>query len=345
VWVKTLGLDKPVIAVTMGDPAGSGPEITLKALKDQSLFDESKIILVGDLKVFKRALQIVKEEGLEFVEIKKPSEACDAPKKVNIINLDNVELEKLQYGKASSLGGKAAYESIVKSVNYALSKEVHAVVTAPISKESLNLAGYNYPGHTELLAALTGVKDVKMMLVAGAFKVVHVTTHVSLREALNLIKKESVLKTIEVTYNNLVDLFRIPRPKIAVSGLNPHAGESGLFGREEIDEIAPAIKESNLKGIDASGPYPPDTIFYRAYYNKQFDAVIAMLHDQGHIAMKMVGFMEGVNLSLGLPIIRTSPDHGTVWGKAGKGTGSESATLEAIKLAISLSKKKFNLEK
>ncbi|MEM4522931.1 MAG: 4-hydroxythreonine-4-phosphate dehydrogenase PdxA, partial [Nitrososphaeria archaeon] len=182
-----------------------------------------------------------------------------------------------------------------------------------------------------------------MMLVAGSFRVVHVTTHVSLRNAISLIKRENVLKTIKLTHENLIELFGLEDPKIGVSGLNPHAGESGLFGDEEINEISPAIQEAVSQGIKVSGPYPPDTVFYRAYYNKQFDSVIAMYHDQGHIAVKMVGFMEGVNLSLGLPIIRVSPDHGTVWGKAGKGTASEGATLEAIKLAIELSSKKFKL--
>ncbi len=334
---------KPIIAITMGDPAGSGPEISLKALRNESVSSRARLILIGDMKVFKRALEIVGASGLSFLRITSPDQAMDTPKVINIIDLDNVDLAKLVYGKPSSLGGKAAYESIAQAVKYAMSGDVHAIVTAPISKESLNLAGYSYPGHTELLADLTGAKDVKMMLVAGAFKVSHVTTHVSLREALDLIKKERVLKTIELTYQSLFELFGMKEPRIAVSGLNPHAGEGGLFGDEEIKEIKPAIQEASSKGINVTGPYPPDTVFYRAYYNKQFDIVIAMYHDQGHIAMKMVGFMEGVNLSLGLPIIRVSPDHGTVWGKAGKGTGNESATLEAIKLAVELSNRKFRL--
>lgn len=334
---------KPVIAITMGDPAGSGPEITLKALRNESVSQKARYILVGDLKVFRKASEIIGAKELNFAKISSPSEAFDTPQTINVIDLDDVDMTKLVYGKASSLGGKAAYDSIAQAVRFALSNDVHAIVTAPISKESLNSAGYNYPGHTELLADLTGAKDVKMMLVAGSFKVVHVTTHVSMREALDLIKKDRVLKTLELTQQSLVELFGTPQAKIAVAGLNPHAGEHGLFGDEEINEISPAIKEAAAKGINVTGPYPPDTIFYRAYCVKQFDVVIAMYHDQGHIAMKMVGFMEGINLSLGLPIIRTSPDHGTVWGKAGKGTGNESATLEAIKLAVELTTKKFKL--
>ena len=216
---------------------------------------------------------------------------------------------------------------------------VNAAVTAPISKESLNLAGFNYPGHTELLAELTNTKIVKMMLVAKHFRVIHVTTHVSLKKALELIKKERILKTIEMSNENLIKLFKIKQPKIAVPGLNPHSGEKGLFGDEEEKEIIPAIKEAYNKGVNVTGPYSPDTIFYRAYHKKEFDVVLAMYHDQGHIATKMVGFMTGVNLSIGLPIIRAAPDHGTVWGKAGKGTANERATLEAIKLVIDLVKK------
>ncbi|MEM2073767.1 MAG: 4-hydroxythreonine-4-phosphate dehydrogenase PdxA [Nitrososphaeria archaeon] len=334
---------KPVIAITMGDPAGSGPEIILKALRSEEISKRASFVVYGDFNVFKRAAEIVNAKDLKLIKINDISQCTDAPFHVNIFDLNNVDLSKLVYGKPSVLGGKASYEAIVEAVKSALTKRVHAIVTAPISKESLNMAGYNYPGHTELLADLTSSKYVKMMLVAGSFRVVHVTTHVSLRNAISLIKRENVLKTIKLTHENLIELFGLEDPKIGVSGLNPHAGESGLFGDEEINEISPAIQEAVSQGIKVSGPYPPDTVFYRAYYNRQFDSTIAMYHDQGHIAVKMVGFMEGVNLSLGLPIIRVSPDHGTVWGKAGKGTASEGATLEAIKLAIELSSKKFKL--
>jgi len=332
---------KPVIAVTMGDPAGSGPEIILKALKGSDVSSRASFIIFGDYNVFRKAAEIVNATDLKLVKIEDVTEYVDHPSSINIFDLKNVDLSKLVYGKPSVLGGKASYEAIVEAVKHALSNKVHAIVTAPISKESLNMAGYNYPGHTELLADLTNSSDVKMMLVAGAFKVVHVTTHVSLRKAIELIKKDNVLKTIRLAHKSLVELFGLSDPKIGVSGLNPHAGESGLFGEEEIREISPAVQEAASEGIKVTGPYPPDTIFYRAYYNRQFDSTVAMYHDQGHIAVKMVGFMEGVNLSLGLPIIRVSPDHGTVWGKAGKGTASEGATVEAMKLAIELASKKF----
>ena len=338
---------KPIIAITMGDPGGSGPEIDLKVVRNDEIRSKANLLLIGDFKTFEKASVTTGTRNLKLRKIADPSEMVDESSTINILDLGNVDFSKLVYGKASALGGRASYECIAKAVACAIAGDVHAIVTAPISKESLNLAGYHYPGHTELLADLTHTKEVKMMLVAGSFKVTHVTTHVSMRKALDLIKKERVLNTIELTYQSLVNLFGIPQPKIAISGLNPHAGENGLFGDEEINEISPAISEACSRGMGVLGPFPPDTVFYRAYYKKKMDvdAVIAMYHDQGHIAMKMVGFMDGVNMSLGLPIIRTSPDHGTVWGKAGQGIADENATAEATKLAIELANKKFKLIK
>lgn len=334
---------KPTIAVTMGDPAGSGPETVLKALGGNSLLSRARFVLIGDLGVFRRASETVHAKGLHLLEIKKLVEFSEEPGIVNVIDLANVSPSALVYGQPSVMGGKAAYACIVRAVDYALHGYVHAIVTAPISKESLNMAGHNYPGHTELLAELTGAKHVKMMLVAGSFRVVHVTTHVSMRDAIELIKMPRVLDTLRLSHESLEDMFGIPVPRIAVAGLNPHSGEGGLFGDEEIREIAPAIAEVRHEGMSVLGPYPPDTVFYRAYHNKEFDTVVAMYHDQGHIAMKMVGLMDGVNVTLGLPIIRVSPDHGTVWGKAGKGTADENATAEAMKLAIELSVRRYKL--
>jgi 4-hydroxythreonine-4-phosphate dehydrogenase len=326
----------------MGDPAGSGPEIVLKALR-RAKMSNARFILVGDLNVFREAAKITGIKELYLREVSKPSEALIIPGVVNVVNLRNVALDMRIYGSPSVLGGKAAYECIVRAVDYALQGTVHAIVTAPISKESLNIAGYNYPGHTELLAKLTGVQEVNMMLVSEHMRVVHVTTHLSMREALQIIKKDRIVRTLKLTNESLKRWFGFTQPRIGVAGLNPHAGESGLFGNEEIKEISPAIAEMRRQGMDVSGPHPPDTIFYRAYKNKEFDAVVAMYHDQGHIAVKMVGLMKGVNVTLGLPIIRVSPDHGTVWGKAGKGTADENATVEAIRLAIKMSQEKFEL--
>lgn len=331
---------KPVILVTMGDPAGSGPELILKALSHSEIQGIATYVILGDMKVLKRAKEIVKAYNLNLVSVRDPEELIEKPFQIGVIDLNNVDLEKLIYGKPSAMGGKASYEYIVNAVKIILKGKAHALVTAPISKESLYLAGYSYPGHTELLADLAGVKTVKMMLIAKHLKVSHVTTHVSLKKAIDeLIKKDNIYLTIKLTHEALVKLFGIEKPRIAVAGLNPHASEGGLFGDEEEKEIIPAIELAVKNSIDAEGPYPPDSVFYRAYYNKEFDAVIAMYHDQGHIPVKMVGFMEGVNMTLGLPFIRTSPDHGTVWGKAGKGTADETATLEAIRLAVLLSRR------
>ncbi|MEM4462817.1 MAG: 4-hydroxythreonine-4-phosphate dehydrogenase PdxA [Fervidicoccaceae archaeon] len=332
-----------IILITIGDPAGSGPEIVLKALSHKKIYERSKIAVIGSLKVLEKAREIVKANSLKLTKIEDPGEVEQfEPMNIGVVDLDNVDPRKIVYGSPSELGGRTSFEYISKAVELILKRKGTALVTAPISKESLHMAGINYPGHTELLADLAGVKEVRMMLVAGNFRVSHVTTHVSLRKAIEeLIKKERILKTIEMTYEALVKFFCISEPKIAVSGLNPHASENGLFGDEELREISPAIEAARERRINALGPFPPDTIFYRAYREKEFDAVIAMYHDQGHIPVKMVGFLEGVNLTLGLPFVRTSPDHGTAWGKAGTGLADEKATLEAIKLAIQISE---NLE-
>jgi len=331
---------KPIILITMGDPAGSGPEIILKALSHPELQGIARYVIVGDLKVLMRAKEVVNARKLSLTVVSDPEEVSDELFSVGVIDLGNVDIEKLVYGKPSVIGGKTSYEYIVTAVNLIKSGKGHALVTAPISKESLYLAGYDYPGHTELLAELAGVDVVKMMLVFKHLRVSHVTTHVSLRRAIELVRKDNIYLTIRLTHEALTKLFGIDNPKIGVAGLNPHASEGGLFGDEEEKEIIPAIKLALREGIRVEGPYPPDTIFYRAYHDREFDAVIAMYHDQGHIPIKMIGLLEGVNLTLGLPFIRTSPDHGTVWDKAGKGTAKETAMLEAIKLAITLARGK-----
>ena len=235
----------------------------------------------------------------------------------------------------AATGGAAAYGAIEAAIKLALAGEIDAVVTAPLNKEALNLAGYHYSGHTEILAHLCGVKDVGMMLVARNLRVAHVTTHVSLRRAIDLVTRERVLTVLRMA-NEAIRGMGIAAPHLAVAGLNPHAGEGGLFGDEEIKEIVPAIEAARAEGIKITGPLPPDTAFLRTL-NGQFDGALAMYHDQGHIPVKMAAFEEGVNVTLGLPIIRTSVDHGTVFGKAGKGTASPRSLIEAIKLAVRMS--------
>ncbi|MEM2698366.1 MAG: 4-hydroxythreonine-4-phosphate dehydrogenase PdxA [Ignisphaera sp.] len=333
---------RATIGITMGDPAGVGPEVALKALRRVD-YGNARYIIIGDYKVLLRALDTIKCRDLRVVKINRLVEIAGQlrePYVIGVYDLDNVALDNLVYGRPSIMGGKASYEYIVEAVRMAVDGMLDALVTMPISKESLNMAGYRYSGHTELLAFLTNTdaENVRMMLIAKHLRIVHVTTHVALRKVPDLISKERILKTIELACRYLKDYFNVAKPRIAVAGLNPHAGEGGLFGDEEIKYIVPAIKEARNMDIDVSGPYPPDTVFYRAYHNREFDAVIAMYHDQGHIALKMVGLMEGVNVTLGLPIIRTSPDHGTVWDKAGKGTADDTASYEAIRLALELAK-------
>jgi 4-hydroxythreonine-4-phosphate dehydrogenase len=264
---------------------------------------------------------------------------------LDLLDLHNVEMAKHVYGKVSPMCGKASVEYIEKGIAMALAKEIDAVVTGPINKESINQAGCPHPGHTEIFAVLTNTKDYAMMLIGEDLRVVHVSTHVSLRQAIERTKKPRVLTVIRLAHRALKALG-IAEPKIAVAGLNPHAGEHGLFGDEEIKEIIPAIEEARTEGITVDGPIAPDTVFGRAR-GGLYDIVVCMYHDQGHIPLKTLGFtfdkitrkctsMSGVNVTLGLPIIRTSVDHGTAFGKAGKGTAAYDSMLDAIDVAIKL---------
>jgi 4-hydroxythreonine-4-phosphate dehydrogenase len=253
------------------------------------------------------------------------------------------------FGKVNAMAGKASVEYIQKGVELAMAKKIDAVVTGPIHKEAINAGGYHYAGHTEILADLTKTKDYSMMLVDRDFRVAHVTTHCSMREACDRIRKPRVLTVIKLL-NDTLKRMGIKEPRIAVAGLNPHSGEGGMFGREEIEEISPAIVEGKRMGIKVDGPVPPDTIFAKLK-GKQYDGVVAMYHDQGHIAVKLVGFsvkaggsewtkMSGVNVTMGLPILRTSVDHGVAFGKAGQGRANPQSMVDAIRLAIQLASKR-----
>lgn len=330
-------IERPIIGITMGDAAGVGPEIIDKALSKKEMYEISRPLVIGELSVLQDALKVAKV-NLNFNSIQTPSSAKFEQGTVDVIDLKNIKLSELKMGKAQAMNGKASVEYVEKAVELAMKGEIEAIVTAPLSKEAMNLAGYNYPGHTEILAHLTNTKDYSMMLAAGKLRVTHVTTHVSMKQACSLIKKDRVLKIIRVT-NDAIKKLGIEKPKIAVAGLNAHAGEKGLFGDEEIKEISPAIEEAKKIGIDAIGPMPPDSVFLRASKG-EYDAVVAMYHDQGHIPLKMIGFENGVNVTIGLPIIRTSVDHGTAYGRAGLrlGTGDPTSLEEAIKLAVQMAK-------
>ncbi len=336
---------KVPIAITMGDAAGIGPEIIVKALEQKSLHRRALPIVVGDAQAMEQAIGIAKSQ-LKIHAIPELGQVRDDPEVINVLDLKNIDLNNLRHGKVDPMPGKAAVEYIQKAVALAMEGQVGAIVTGPIHKEAINKAGFHYSGHTELLADLTHTKDYAMILVHGGFRVSHVTTHTSMRKACDRIKKDRVFTVIRLTYEFLKKLG-IEDPCIGVAGLNPHSGEDGLFGDEEINEITPAIEEARKQGWKVDGPVPPDTVFAKMK-GKQYDAVVAMYHDQGHIAVKLVGFslkpggnvwdkMSGVNVTVGLPIIRTSVDHGVAFGKAGQGRANAQSMVDAMKLAIELS--------
>jgi 4-hydroxythreonine-4-phosphate dehydrogenase len=338
--------EKPVLGITMGDPSGIGPEIAIKALGQKRMYDICKPVIIGDAGVMEKAVyEAAKRQDLVIHSVSSIKECLFASGTIDVHDLHNVAIEKLKIGQVDASSGEAAFSSVKKAVELALAGEIDATVTNPINKEAINLAGHHYAGHTEIYADLTGTKDYSMMLAEGSLRVVHVSTHVSLREACDRVKKDRVLRVIELAHNACRSLG-IAEPKVAVAGLNPHAGENGLFGREEIEEIGPAIGIARSKGIKADGPIPPDTVFSKAH-GGMFDIVVAMYHDQGHIPLKALGFqydkstgklrvVNGVNITLGLPIIRTSVDHGTAFDCAWQGTADDSSLVSAIEYAVRL---------
>jgi len=328
---------KPIVGVTMGDPAGVGPEIVCKMFAEKTIYDFCKPLVVGDSACLSEGMKVGKVT-VQLNLIKKVSESKFVPGIIDVIDLHNVDMKTLKMGEPQAMAGKACVEYIKRAVELALAGEIDAIVTGPINKKAMNMGGYKYSGHTELLADLTKTKDFAMLLVTGPLKVIHVSTHVSLVEAIRRVQKERIMTVIKLADQALREMG-IPHPRIAVAGLNPHAGEDGMFGNEEINTIAPAIEAVKKTGVDVSGPIAPDTIFMRAKKG-EFDVVVAMYHDQGHVAIKMLGFELGVNVSIGLPIIRTSVDHGTAYRRAGRklGTGDPSSLIEATRLAAILAK-------
>lgn len=324
----------PILAVTLGDAAGSGPELITKAFTDPEVRAVCRPIVIGDAGVMRAALAITKVPSTVRV-IARPAEAGTAANVIDVIDLANLDAAKLVRGQISPVTGKAAYEAIKRAVELTLAGETQAVVTSAINKAALHAAGYLYDGHTELLAELCGKPKVTMMLVAGKLRVCHVSTHVSLSEAIARVKPERILQVVKLAHDGVRQLG-IEQPHIAIAGLNPHAGEGGLFGDEEIKVIAPTIEEAKRRGFRVSGPYAGDTVFFRTLQG-EFDCAIAMYHDQGHVAAKMLGIWQGVNVTLGLPIIRTSVEHGTDFANAGKGTGDPRSLVQALKLAATMS--------
>jgi 4-hydroxythreonine-4-phosphate dehydrogenase len=321
------------IAITLGDPGGIGPEIIVKALSCVGIRDCCTPIIIGDKVPLEEAIALLKLPVTVRI-IKSPEESQSIHQGRTIDLIDMGVAKKFKKGKPTAGGGKASVQYIKKAVELALGKHVDGIVTAPISKEAIHMARFPWPGHTEMISELTHTKDYAMMLVGGPLRIVLVTIHTSLKKVPSLISKGSILKTIRLG-RKACEMLGMKAPKIAVAGLNPHAGEAGLFGDEEIKQIRPAVKEALREGIPVAGPFPPDVIFNRAYRG-EFDLIVCMYHDQGLIPLKMVAFDKGVNMTVGLPIIRTSPDHGTAYDIAWKGIANPSSMIEAIKLAAKL---------
>ena len=339
----------PILAVTMGDPAGIGPEISLKAFADPSVYEICRPLLVGNRCFLERALTF---PGMPSLEINTIASVSDAEFRYGCIDaLDDgyfTDAAAVPLGETSAAGGEAAFRYVKTAIELANSGLADGTVTNPLNKEALHMAGHNFAGHTEIYAHFTDTDRYTMLLAHKTLRVVHVSTHVSLREACNRVKLPRVLEVIRIANKACLDIG-IKIPKIAVAGLNPHSGENGLFGREELDEIIPAINAARAEGIDAEGPIPPDSVFPKAI-GGFYDIVVAMYHDQGHIPLKTVGFVydreagawksvEGVNITLGLPIIRTSVDHGTAFDQAGAGTASCASLTHAIEYAADFANK------
>jgi len=328
----------PIIALTLGDPAGIGPEIIVKAFQDEILTIDTRILIIGDAKTLKKTAQQIAPEIL-IHSIESPNEGWYQPCTIDVIDLNNVP-ETLPMGKPSAEGGKASYESIQKAVELALNDEVAAIATCPINKKSLHLAGHPFPGHTELIGHLTDSKKPTLMMEGNSLRVVLVTTHLPLDQVKSQISEEKVLQTIRLTHDWL-QKYVTEIPRIAVVGLNPHSGDGGIFGQEETEMILPALKTAQKEGIQASGPHPADALFARAASEK-YDAVICMYHDQGMIPVKMNGM--GVNITLGLPILRTSVDHGTAYDIVGRNKASAENLKLALKTAGRLSQATLSMQ-
>lgn len=344
--------NKPTLAITMGDPAGIGPEIIIKALSQKETYDVCNPIVSGDAAVMELA---ARQQGasLRIHTVKNVDDALFEFGTVDVYDLQCIDMSTFEQGKVAAQCGHAAFISVTTAIALAMEDKVDGTVTAPLNKEALNLAGHHFDGHTEIYAHYTNTKKYAMLLADEFMRVIHVSTHVPLRKACDLVKKQRIIDVTELIADACCQ-FGIENPKIGIAGLNPHASDGGLFGDEERLEITPAVEELKAQGFNVEGPVPPDTLFAKAKCGK-FDGCVAMYHDQGHIPFKVVGFnwdketgkmstAKGVNITLGLPIIRVSVDHGTAFDVAGKGVASPEAMLLSIdyawKMALSRNKKK-----
>ncbi len=332
--LENLEMTLPRVGITMGDSSGIGPEIVLKSLSDKNIFKICQPIIIGDSRILLQTARDLEIEA-EFLTVKKGEEIPLNSDKIVIYDLENI-VGKIAYGEESATSGKASAEYIEAAVRLWQTGQINAIATAPISKMAIHLGGYDYPGHTEFLAYLTDTKEFAMSFFAEKLRVVLLSTHVSLRDAIDLVKKEKLVELIRFSHREISKLIK-REARIAVAGLNPHASEGGMFGNEEANEILPAIQECREKyGIEVTGAYSPDTIFLRGFKG-EFDGVISCYHDQATIAVKCLSFGASVNVTLGLPLIRTSVDHGTAFDIAGKNLAESSSMQAAIKLAAELS--------
>ena len=323
----------PVVGITMGDAAGVGPEVVVKTLSRKSLYEECRPLVIGDAKRLELANRLVKGD-VKVRSIANASQALYEPGTIDCIDLQLIPAD-LPFGQISPVAGDAAFRFIERAAALAQAREIDAICTAPLNKEALHAGGHKYPGHTEMLAHLTGVDEVSMMLVAPKLRVIHVTTHIGILDAIRKIEPGLVQRTIERGHATLVKAG-IANPRIGVCGINPHAGENGLFGYgEEEEKIVPAVKLLQERGMDVTGPLPADTLFFRAGRG-DFDLVVAMYHDQGHAPVKVLGLEAGVNVTVGLDVIRTSVDHGTAFDIAGKGIADDGSMVESMRQAIEL---------
>jgi 4-phospho-D-threonate 3-dehydrogenase / 4-phospho-D-erythronate 3-dehydrogenase len=337
-------MKRPILGVTMGDPAGVGPEIIARAAAEPAVRATSRPVVIGAAATMGEALALI-GRPLALHAVARVADCRWADGTLEVLDLANVDMATLARAEVSAAAGRAAYEYIERAVTLARAGEIHAIVTAPVNKEALAAAGVPHSGHTEILAQLTDTRDFAMLLMGKALKVIHVTTHVALRRVPDLVTRERVLRTIRLAQRTLADLGR-PRGRIAVAGLNPHAGEDGLFGDEEQRAIVPAIAAARADGLDVTGPLPADTLFSRAR-GGEFDIVVAMYHDQGHIPVKTLGFeydeatrrwtgLSGVNVTVGLPFLRVSVDHGTAFDRSWKGIANHESMVEALDVATTM---------
>lgn len=323
-------MEKPIIAVTMGDPAGIGPEIVAKSIADKATFDVARCIVIGDKKVMEKAIEIVGTD-LKVNVVESPADGDYSYGVLNMIDLDNIDMSRFEYGKINAMCGQAAFDYIKKSIEITMDKQADAVATTPINKESLHAAEVDFIGHTEIFGALTGTADPLTMFETNGLRVFFLTRHKSLRDMLDDIKKDRIIDYVERCTDALRRLG-VKEGTMAVAGLNPHSGEHGLFGWEEVKEIAPAVEELKERGFNVAGPAPADSVFHQAAQGR-FNSVLSLYHDQGHIATKTLDFDRTISITNGMPILRTSVDHGTAFDIAGKGIAGAVSMEEAIRLA------------